>query len=179
MNAANPRIEFILADARAHRAELIELNIEYVSWVLDGIEAMFGVPADEVVGMPATDYVPTVIDKVCGDPPPAGVFYLVMVDGNLAGMGGLRRLQPGLGEIKRVYFRTQFRGLGLGQRMLDRLLADARSFGYRELCLDTAPFMTAAHRLYENNGFSDRGAYEGVEVPTGFHARWRFMGRKL
>ena len=174
-----PSIEFIAASALTYRAELIELNIEYMTWVLDGVEATFGVPADQVVGMSAADYVPTVIDKVCGNPPPAGVFYLVTVDGKLAGMGGLRRLRAGLGEIKRVYFRPPFRGLGLGQKMLDRLLADARSFDYQELCLDTGPFMTAAHRLYENNGFSDREAYDGVEVPSGFHGRWRFMGRRL
>ena len=68
-----PAIDFLPADAITHRAELIELNIEYVSWVLNGIEGMFGVPADQVVGMPAADYVPTVIEKVCGDPPPAGL----------------------------------------------------------------------------------------------------------
>jgi GNAT superfamily N-acetyltransferase len=174
-----PHIEFIVANAMSHRAELIELNIEYVSWVLSGIEEMFGVPADQVVGLPAAEYVPTVIDKICGDPPPAGVFYLVRVDGLLAGMGGLRRLGPGLGEIKRVYFRPQFRGLRLGERTLHQLLADARSFGYQRLCLDTAPFMTAAHRLYETNGFSDCGAYEGVEVPADFHTNWRFMERTL
>jgi GNAT superfamily N-acetyltransferase len=174
-----PSVEFIVANAVSHRAELIELNIEYVSWVLSGIEDLFGVPADQVVGLPAAEYVPSVINKICGDSPPAGVFYLVQVDGQLAGMGGLRRLAPGLGEIKRMYFRPQFRGLRLGERTLHRLLADAKSFGYERLCLDTAPFMTAAHRLYENNGFADCGAYEGVEVPAAFHANWRFMERRL
>ena len=120
-----------------------------------------------------------VIDKVCGDPPPKGIFYLVKVDDTLAGMGGLRFLRPGVAEIKRIYFRPEFRGRKLGELMLIRLLADAKAFGYRSVCLDTALFMRAAHRLYEKNGFSDCSAYEGVEVPAEFHGNWRFMEREI
>lgn len=67
----------------------------------------------------------------------------------------------------------------LGELMLNRLLADARAFGYQRVCLDTALFMKSAHRLHEANGFSDCPAYEGVEVPSEFHGRWRFMERAL
>ncbi len=67
----------------------------------------------------------------------------------------------------------------MGELTLARLLTDARAFGYRSICLDTGLFMKSAHRLYENNGFSDCAAYEGVEVPPEFHSRWRFMERKL
>jgi GNAT superfamily N-acetyltransferase len=176
-SAAEPRVEFIVADPAGHRPELIQLNVEYLEWVFAGIEALFGVPADKVVGMPVSEYVPTVIDKVCGDPPPRGVFYLVRVDGQLAGMGGLRCLKPGVGEVKRIYFRTQFRGMRLGERTLHRLLDDARAYGYTTLCLDTGLFMKSAHRLYEANGFVDCAAYEGAEVPREFHHRWRFMQR--
>lgn len=171
--------EFIIASVASHRSELIELNVEYVSWVLSEIEKLFGVPADEIVGMPASEYVPTVIDKVCGDPPPRGVFYLMRVDNKLAGMGGLRFLRTGVAEIKRIYIRPGFRGMKLGERMLDRLLGDAKRFGYQSIRLDTALFMKSAHRLYERNGFTDCPAYEGVEVPAAFHDQWRFMKRTL
>jgi hypothetical protein len=63
--------------------------------------------------------------------------------------------------------------------MLDRLLADAVAFGYDRVLLDSGPFMTAAHRVYERKGFVDCEAYTGVEVPEAFHARWRFMRRGL
>lgn len=130
-----PGIELLAADLAAHRDELIELNVEYLSWVFAGVEELFGTPADEPVGIPVKEYVPRVIDKVCGDPPPRGIFYLVKVDGELA--------------------------------------------GYESVCLDTALFMKSAHRLYEANGFSDCSAYEGVEVPSEFHGRWRFIERRL
>jgi ribosomal protein S18 acetylase RimI-like enzyme len=173
------RFEFIAANPIANKEELIELNVEYLSWVFEGIEDIFSVPKDQIVGMPARDYVPSVIDKVCGDPPPKGIFYLVKVDGKLAGMGGLRRLSKDVAEIKRIYFRPDFRGMKLGEIMLKRLLDDAVSFRYRSLYLDTGPFMASAQRLYESNGFLDCDAYDGAEVPIEFHSRWRFMTRAL
>lgn len=171
--------EFILANIADHREELIHLSVEYMTWVLAGVEAHFGVPANQVVGMPASEYIPSVIEKVCGDPPPKGAFYLVKVGGQLAGMGGLRHLRPGVAEVKRIYVRPEFRGLQMGERIFARLLTDAQAFGYRSLCLDTGPFMKSAHRLYERNGFSYCAAYEGAEVPPEFHSRWRFMERAL
>lgn len=174
-----PKHEFIAANIASHKDELIQLNVEYLSWVFAEIENLFGVPADQVVGMPASEYVPSVIDKICGDPPPKGIFYLVKVDDELAGMGGLRFLRTGVAEIKRIYFRPAFRGMKFGERMLARLLSDAGAFGYQSVCLDTAEFMKSAHGLYETNGFGDCSVYEGVEVPSEFHGRWRFMERTL
>jgi len=179
---ANPMVptpRFVAANVATDRDRLIEINVEYVSWVLSQIEVVFGVPAAQVVGMTADEYVPAVIDKVCGAPPPKGIFYLVNVDDRLAAMGGLRLLGDGVGEIKRIYVRPGFRGMKLGDRILTRLVADARAFGYRRLHLDTAPFMKAAQLLYEAHGFTERPPYEGVEVPPEFHARWRFMQREL
>jgi GNAT superfamily N-acetyltransferase len=170
-----PVPQFVIADPQINRTELIELNVEYLSWVFRGIESVFSIPADQVVGMSARDYVPGVIDKVCGDPPPKGIFYLVRIGGELAGMGGLRYLSKNTAEIKRIYFRPIFRGKRLGEIMLKRLLSDAVAFGYGSVCLDTGPFMASAQRLYEANGFVERSAYEGVEVPDEFHSRWRFM----
>ena len=172
-------IQFIVADTTTHRRELIELNVEYMSWVFDEIEKLFGVPKEVILGVSAEEYVPTVIDKVCGYLPQEGVFYIVMVDGQLAGMGGLRRLREDAAEVKRIYFRPKFRGMNLGDSMFRRLLADATRFGFREAYLDTALFMTFAHRIYEANGFIDCPAYEGVEVPAEFHSRWRFMKGNL
>jgi GNAT superfamily N-acetyltransferase len=170
-----PRLEFITADISIHRSALIALNIEYLSWVFKGIEQLFGVEANAIVGMPASEYVPTVIDKVCGDAPPKGVFYLLKIDGKLAGMGGLRFLGTGVAELKRIYIRPEYRGLKLGEQTLARLLSDARAFGYQSICLDSALFMQAAHRLYEKAGFTDCPPYAGSEVPSEFQARWRFM----
>lgn len=171
--------KFIIADPLAHREALLELNIEYMTWVCLGVESYFGIAAHDVLGMPAAQYVPTVIDKVCGDPPPRGVFYLAYIDGDLAGMGGIRYVREGACEIKRIYFRPSYRGNGLGEQMLDRLLSDAMAFGYKTALLDSGPFMTAAHRVYERCGFKDCSPYSEAEVPAEFHSAWRFMDRSL
>jgi GNAT superfamily N-acetyltransferase len=170
---------FVVADIALHRNDLIELNVEYLTWVFAGVEQHFQIPADRIVGMPVHDYVPGVIDKVCGDLPPKGTFYLVTVDNKLAGMGGLRFVRDGVAEIKRIFIRPGFRGMKLGEHLLHRLLADASTFGYRHFCLDTATFMRSAHRLYETNGFADCAAYAETEVPAELHSRWRFMERAI
>lgn len=129
--------------------------------------------------MTIDEYVPTVLDTICGDPPPRSIFYLVELDQHLAGMGGLRWSRPCVAEIKRLYVRPAHRGAKLGAAILQRLHADARAFGYERVQLDTAPFMHAAHRLYEASGFVDCAAYEGTEVPVFLHPSWRFMEKPL
>ena len=168
---------FSLANPDADREALLCLNIEYMSWVAQGIEEAFGLSSQTLLGMEVPEYVASVIDKVCGESPPRGAFYLVYVGGELAGMGGLRGIGDGVGEIKRIYVRLAFRGLGLGQSILQRLLDDAQAFGYPRICLDSAPFMQSAHRMYAAAGFVGRGPYEGLEVPVVLHPVWRFMER--
>lgn len=170
---------FTIADPIAQRDTLIAINVEYMSWVAGEIERAFGISQQVLAGMEVADYVAGVLDKVVGEAPPRGVFYLVHVDGELAGMGGLRNSGDGVAEIKRFYVRPACRGLQLGQQLLQRLLADAETFGYRCVRLDTAPFMQAAQRLYAAAGFVGRGPYEGTEVPPALHTVWRFMERPL
>ena len=165
---------FRLADPVADRALLVDINVEYVGWVFDEIEKMSGLTALEILGATPADYVPGIIDKVCGDPPPRGAFYLVEADGQLLAMGGLRRSDDGVAELKRVYVRPAGRGRRLGQHLAARLVADARAFGYRAVRLDTLPFMGAAQALYESMGFVDCAPYP-IEMPEAFRAHIRYM----
>jgi GNAT superfamily N-acetyltransferase len=170
---------FIPANPADHRDALISLNIEYVSWLATEGESYFGISTHDAIGMTIAEYVPTVLDAVCGDPPPRGVFYLVELDHHLAGMGGLRWNSHGVAEIKRVYVRPAHRRAKLGTTIVQRLLADARAFGYERVKLDTAPFMHAAHKLYESVGFHVCAPYEQSEAPAFLHAKWRFMETNL
>ena len=165
---------FRIADPVADRAALIALNIEHVSWVFSEIEKMAGLTAREVLGAEAADYVPTIIDKVCGDAPPDGLFYLVDMDGALVAMGGLRRSAEGIAELKRVFVRPAARGHRLGEAITRRLIDDARRFGYRAVRLDTLPFMHAAQALYEALGFVDCPPYP-IEMPESFRDHVRYM----
>ena len=174
-----PPCTFTLADPVVHREAVVDISIEYVSWVTNEVERSFGISPRALVGMDVAEYVSSALHKICGEPPPLGAFYLVHVDGDLAGMGGLRRIGDSVVEIKRLYVRPGYRGLNLGRSLLQRLLADAREFGYRKIYLDTAPFMQPAQRIYEAAGFVDREPYEGAETPPALHFAWRFMERAV
>ncbi len=186
---------FRQASLTTDHAALRDLNIAYMAWVVDGLVQTTGAAPPEVVRMGLAPYVASVLDKLCAQVPPQGVFYMVMLDGAVAGMGGLRRVggagggvvcaanaggaPTGMAEIKRVYVKPAFRGRQLGRAIVLRLIDDARGFGYRAVCLDSAPFMQTAQRLYESLGFVDCAAYEGTEVPAAMNSSWRFMARDI
>jgi GNAT superfamily N-acetyltransferase len=170
---------FTPANLVDHRDALLAFNIEYAAWAVPEMEAFFGINLQASLGMPVAEYVASMLDTICGEPPPRGIFYLVELDHQLAGMGGLRWISPGVAEIKRLYVRPTYRGAKLGATILQRLLADARGFGYERVRLDTAPFMHVAHKLYEAAGFADCAPYDGTEAPAFFHPKWRFMEKAL
>ncbi len=171
--------QFILADATLHRKQLVELNIEYLAWVLDGFGKITGRSSTDMLGMDLASYVGSTVSKVCGDAPPRGAFYLVEFEGALAGMGGLRFVRHGVAEVKRIYVRPAFRGKRLGDAILQRVLSDAKSFAYQSMVLDTAPFMQSAQRVYVQHGFLDRPPYDEVEAPKELHPFIRFMEKSL
>ncbi len=78
---------------------------------------------------------------------------LARVDGAPAAALALKRLDATECEMKRLYCRDAFRGLQLGQRLVARLIEDARGRGYRTMRLDTHASMGPAIRLYESFGF--------------------------
>lgn len=80
-------------------------------------------------------------------------FFLLRVDGAPAGCGGVQLFGTDYAEVKRMYVRPQFRGLGLSRRMLDHLGDYARGQGVRLLRLETGVHQQDAIRLYEGMGF--------------------------
>lgn len=86
---------------------------------------------------------------------PDGRLLLASVDGNLAGCIALRKLEDAICEMKRLYLREDFRGLGLGKTMIEKLIDEARMIGYLKIRLDTyPPKMGKAVKLYESHGFT-------------------------
>jgi len=80
-------------------------------------------------------------------------FFLIRQDGTPAGCGGVQLVGTEYAEVKRMYLRPQFRGLGLAQLMLDHLADYVQSQGVHVLWLETGIHQRAAIRLYEQMGF--------------------------
>lgn len=83
----------------------------------------------------------------------AVAFFVVRHDGMPAGCGGIQLFGTEYGEVKRMYVRPQFRGLGLGKLMLNHLAGYARQRGVAILRLETGIHQTEAISLYERFGF--------------------------
>lgn len=82
-------------------------------------------------------------------------------DGSVVGTAGVRRLASGVGELKRMWIRPEHQGRGLGRRLLDACLAEARDLGCGLIRLDTQQDMAAARRLYGAAGFREIPDYNG------------------
>ena len=103
---------------------------------------------------------------------PDGRLYLALVDGSPAGCVAMRRLSESRAEMKRLYVRSGFRGAKVGLALAERVLADAREIGCRELVLDTLATMQRAQKLYADLGFvATEPYYEGAYPGTVFLKR--------
>lgn len=93
---------------------------------------------------------------------------------SIVGCVGLRRNDEHWCEMKRLYVKPEIRGLRLGDRLVEAVLAEAKALGYRGIRLDTLPDMFAAQRLYRRHGFVEIKPYYDTPLKGTI-----FMGREL
>jgi GNAT superfamily N-acetyltransferase len=163
-------IEFKPVQDDATRAAAQQLVREYLEAIAREAADTFGLVFD-IDAMVAADFAPG-----SGFDAPNGRFYLVLLDGAPVGIGALKPLSDEAAELQRMYVRAGTRGLGLGRRLLERLLADCRALGFATVRLESLKFLAAAHALYHSAGFVDVPPYEdhGMSAwePEGGHARY-------
>ena len=96
---------------------------------------------------------------------PGGALLTAYVNQQLAGCCAVRPLTtvdyPNACEMKRLYVRRDFRGMGLGRQLVESAMDAARAAGYSAVLLDTLDDMESARALYKDLGFA--------EVPPYYH----------
>ena len=138
--------EFIWAHSTDHVESARALFKEYEAWL--GINLCFQNFEKELAELPG-EYVP-----------PEGRLLLAIEDDRLAGCIALRKIGDGICEMKRLFLRAEFRGKGLGRKLVEAIISEAREIGYARMRLDTLPGkMDEAIALYRSLGFVEIEPY--------------------
>jgi len=94
---------------------------------------------------------------------PSITFWSAWIGGELAGIAALKSIDAERGELKSMRVDDRFRGSGVGRALLRHLIAEARRRGMTSLWLETGSpdDFVPAQRLYESEGFTRCGPFEG------------------
>src|SRR5262245_19987042 len=131
-----------LQEVRVERATLAQADIAY-SIVAEYYEALRVVARETPQEFRNEYFLPV-----------SGV-WLAWAGPGLAGCIALREMSKSdAAEIKRMYVREPYRGLGIAQHLLAEAEKFATDLGYRRIFLDSTSEMQAAVRLYERNGYA-------------------------
>jgi putative acetyltransferase len=87
---------------------------------------------------------------------PRAVFFVVESNEKIVGCAGIDRLFNGeetICELQKMYFLPEARGLGIGSKMIQLCLDNAKALGFTKCYLETMPFMKDAQKLYTKTGF--------------------------
>lgn len=100
---------------------------------------------------------------------PAVSLYSARDDGELLGVGALRRLDPNHAELKSMHTVHAARGRGVGRAIVEHLLAEARELGFRRVSLETGTMaaFTPARDLYASVGFRPCEPFGGYTAHAG------------
>ncbi len=99
------------------------------------------------------------IDELCVD---NVLFFVGRVNGEPAGTGALM-VKDGYGEVKSMFTKSDFRGLGVADIILSRIEDEAKARNLPYLRLETGDLLHAAMRLYSRYGFHDCGPFGEYE----------------
>lgn len=90
---------------------------------------------------------------------PQGRLYLAFLNDEAIGCVALRPMEDANCEMKRLYIRPEYRGVGFGRILAEKIIEDAKKIGYKKMFLDTLDTMTSAVNLYKKLGFQDAHEY--------------------
>jgi GNAT superfamily N-acetyltransferase len=144
-----------------NEAQLRDLVREYLDHEVSELRAVSGLDlnVDELVS--------NTFDHIGEYLPLTGRLHISIDDsGDLFGCVFLRMIRSNACEIKRLYVKPAARGLGVGRKLMESILSQARNLGAKSVLLDTGVYDTAAQGLYRKLGFREIKCYpEGESDP--------------
>jgi putative acetyltransferase len=151
VTGAMPAVRIAEAKSAEQIAQARELFLEYANSL--GFSLCFQSFDKELAELPG-DYAP-----------PEGRLLLAEYNNQPAGCAALHRLEPAICEMKRLYLRPAYRGKGLGRKLAEAVISEARSVGYKRMRLDTVePIMKDAVAMYRRLGFREIAPYRANPI---------------
>lgn len=139
-------IKIVQAETGAQVEEARKIFREYEKWL--GLDLCFQSFEDELKNLPGR------YSK------PEGRLFLALAGEKAAGCVALRKIDAETCEMKRLFVRPEFRGLGVGKKLVEKIISAAGNVGYRKMRLDTyPPKMPKAVEIYKSYGFREIPAY--------------------
>lgn len=163
------------ADITRDSQRIQELFTELSRFIFDNLSQRFGVGTESDAQNRVAGWMAE-LDKFC---PPNGGLMVAVVDNEMVGVGCLESLGEEIGHIRHFYVQPQFRGRGLGRKILDNLIEQSKVMGQKIIWIDTGWFMEAAQALYHSAGFKEISPYPGAEIPEELQPYWIFMEKNL
>ena len=102
---------------------------------------------------------------------PYGRLYLAYYNDEVAGCIGLKKINGKKCEMKRLYVRPKFRGKQIGEKLIEKIIKDAKEIGYSFMLLDTLPFLKSAINLYKKYGFYEITSYNNSPMNTSIYMK--------
>jgi len=100
--------------------------------------------------------------------PPRGVFLVGYEDDRPIAIGGLRRLEDSIAEIKRMYVIPEARSHGVGRALLAALEDAARELGFERVRLDSGPAQQHSRALFAATGYAEIAPYNANHIADYF-----------
>ena len=96
---------------------------------------------------------------------PSGILLLAYDGDKAIACAGVRKFDVNNAELKRMFVDPGYRGIQLGQQLLQLALSAAKQMGYTSILLDTVPSMRSAIKLYQSAGFRQIDPYRFNPMP--------------
>ena len=133
--------------------------------IIRGVMPEFGATGDGfAINDPEVDWMHRAYSQ------PRCAYFVVEREGRVVGGAGVAPLEggdPGVCELRKMYFLPEARGIGAGAAMMARCLQAARELGFRQCYLETLTGMDSAMKLYERSGFRRISCSRGHTGPGG------------